>query len=176
MIYRLFLIFIIENHDWNKRSLVHVANTEQRVAFQEVTLIPKTLESQSKGKQKASSTGADLSETDGDAFAAEAAAAAVITTSDFFLPPSSTKNSTADDIDKLTGVTGPPTRASRKKKEKPPAAGSTKKSGGKKVTKSAKAKGKEKEVLSSPEMYVMTMMDEDGIGEDNLEDMYMDQT
>jgi len=152
-----------ENHDWNKRSLVHVANTERRVAFQEVTLIPKNLESNSKGKQKASLT-ADISET------AEAAAAG-ITTSDF-LPPS--PKSHAAEIDKLTGVTGPPTRAPRKKKEDPSAGSSTKKSGKKKATKSSKAKGKEKEVLSPPETSVL--MEKGGIGEDDLEDIYMDQT
>jgi len=157
-----------ENHDWNKRTLVHVANTEQRVAFQEVTLIPKNVESNSKGKQKASPT-ADLSETVGGTLAE--AAAAGITTSDF-LPPSATPH--AAEIDKLTGVTGPPTRAPRKKKENPSAASSTKKSGKKKATKSPKAKGKEKEVLSPPETNVL--MEEDGIGDDDLEDIYMDQT
>ena len=38
-----------ESHDWSKRSVTHLANTEQRIAFQEVTLIPKS----SKGKEKA---------------------------------------------------------------------------------------------------------------------------
>ena len=42
---------ISESHDWSKRSVVHVANTEQRVAFQEVTLIPKT--PSAKGKERA---------------------------------------------------------------------------------------------------------------------------
>ncbi|KJA15450.1 hypothetical protein HYPSUDRAFT_103566, partial [Hypholoma sublateritium FD-334 SS-4] len=40
-----------ENHDWNKRSVVHVANTEQRIAFQEVTLVPKI--PSAKGKERA---------------------------------------------------------------------------------------------------------------------------
>jgi hypothetical protein len=152
-----------ENHDWNKRSLIHVANTEQRIAFHEVTLIPKATEPTDTKDQK------DPSSTSTPTVRLTEASAG-ITTSDFLLPPSTTTTeSNAVEINKLTGLTGPPTRASRKKKENPSAAsGSTKKSGRKK---SAKAKGKEKEVFPSPEP------DDDAIGEDNLEDdIYMDQS
>ncbi|KAF9554402.1 hypothetical protein CPC08DRAFT_175486 [Agrocybe pediades] len=31
-----------DHHDWNTRSVVHVGNTEQRIAFQELTLVPKS--------------------------------------------------------------------------------------------------------------------------------------
>ena len=36
-----------DNHDWSHRSVVHVANTEKRIVFKEVSLIPKktTIES-----------------------------------------------------------------------------------------------------------------------------------
>lgn len=117
----------IENHDWNKRSLVHVTNTEQRIVFQEVTLIPKHQD-----------TLAD--------------AAAGITTSNF-QPAPSTENQTTQ-IDNLTGLTAMPTRASRKKKEKlssgaAASSSTSKNSGRKKATKSSpKGKGKEKEVTS----------------------------
>ena len=30
-----------DNHDWSHRSVVHVSNTEKRIVFKEVSLIPK---------------------------------------------------------------------------------------------------------------------------------------
>ena len=38
---------VLDNHDWSHRSVVHVANTEKRIVFKEVSLIPKktTIES-----------------------------------------------------------------------------------------------------------------------------------
>ena len=54
-------------HDRNKR-VVHVANTEQRVAFNEVTLIPKAAKEQetSKGKDKEGTNTVNLEETPKD--------------------------------------------------------------------------------------------------------------
>lgn len=40
-LYSIVLNILIETHDWNKRSVVHVANTEQRICFNEVRLQPK---------------------------------------------------------------------------------------------------------------------------------------
>ena len=156
-----------ENHDWNKRSLVHVANTEQRIAFQEVTLIPKNQESNAKGKQKAP----DPASQDQGTLAGPSAG---ITTS-LFQPPTSTKNLAAAEIDTLTGVLSAPSptpRAPRKKKE--PAASSSKSKSGRK--KSDKGKGKEKEPLASPESnHDAARMAVDGLGDDDLADIYMDE-
>ncbi|KIM42156.1 hypothetical protein M413DRAFT_52784, partial [Hebeloma cylindrosporum] len=71
------------DHDWNKRSVTHVANTEQRITFQEVTLIPK----ESKGKEKAD---AEI-------------------TPNLEPPPGDSSHQ----IDRMTGVSAPPTRAPR---------------------------------------------------------------
>lgn len=40
----------LEKHDFHKRPLVHVANTEQRIVFEEVTLIPKLDEQSPQGQ------------------------------------------------------------------------------------------------------------------------------
>jgi len=88
-----------ESHDWNKRSVTHVANTEQRIAFQEVTLIPKS----SKGKEKA----------DGEIAAT-------------FEPP---PGDNSGQIDRMTGVSGPPTRAPRTRKATSDAKSTSKRKG-----------------------------------------------
>jgi general transcription factor 3C polypeptide 6 len=41
LVYESYIMFTKETQDRNKRPVVHVANTEQRIAFREVTLIPK---------------------------------------------------------------------------------------------------------------------------------------
>jgi len=78
--------------------------------------------------------------------------------------------------DKLTGLAGPSTRAPRKKKEKSSSSSATtsNKPSRKKKATQAKGKGKEKEVSlpSSPERDLR--MDEGGIGDDSLEDIYVD--
>lgn len=88
-----------ESHDWNKRSVTHVANTEQRIAFQEVTLIPKL----SKGKEKAD----------------------VEITPSFEPAPSDSSNQ----IDRMTGVSAPHTRAPRARKTASDAKSSSKRKG-----------------------------------------------
>ncbi|KAF8152362.1 hypothetical protein B0H34DRAFT_632599, partial [Crassisporium funariophilum] len=77
-----------ETHDWNKRSVVHVANTEQRIAFKEVTLIPKS----TKGKDKA---------IDGEG--------------DIAVDFEGTREERAAKIDRMTGLSGPIPRAPRTK-------------------------------------------------------------
>ena len=160
------LIKPLESHEWDKRSVIHVANTEQRIAFQEVTLIPKTPSLKAQGKQKAS----DLATLEGG----DEAVTIKITTSDF--QPSQKENYRAQAIDKLTGVAVPTTRTPRKRKEKSTSGSKTKtprkgkrKETIEKVVPSTNAKGKEKEVLPSQE-YV----DTDAIGEDDMDDMYVD--
>ncbi|KAF9476302.1 hypothetical protein BDN70DRAFT_882619 [Pholiota conissans] len=82
-----------ESHDWNKRSVGYVASTEQRIAFQEVTLVPKL--SSRKGKEKV---------TDGDR----------ITATDFEdVAPTEDR---VVQIERLTGLSAPNARASRTRK------------------------------------------------------------
>ncbi|KAF8970963.1 hypothetical protein BDZ97DRAFT_1652038 [Flammula alnicola] len=90
-------------HDWNKRSVVHVANTEQRIAFQEVTLIPKV--PSSKGKEKATDEGQGEGED--------------ITIN--FQPP---EDDRSVQIERMTGLSAPPGRlrgakAPQKRKQLP---------------------------------------------------------
>ncbi|KAF8885558.1 hypothetical protein CPB84DRAFT_1685364 [Gymnopilus junonius] len=103
-----------ESHDWNKRSVVHVANTEQRIAFQEVTLIPKGSSSNSttisapaissnKGKQKA---------TEKENGAASGSGEFKVN----FEPPAPSVEELSAQIDRLSGLTGPIPRASRSRK------------------------------------------------------------
>jgi hypothetical protein len=123
-------------------------------------LIPKTPSSKAQGKQKAN----DLVATSegGD----EAVTTKITTTSDF--QSSQKENPRAQAIDRLTGVAVPPTRTPRKRKEK---LTKTPKKGKRKETiePSTNAKGKEKEVLPSQEYF-----DTDAIGEDDMDDMYVD--
>ena len=81
-------------NDRSKR-VVHVANTEQRIAFKEVTLIPKTPKEQetSKGKEKEGTNTVNLEET------------------------SASKDASLS-IDRIIGLSAPTSRAPRKKKTK----------------------------------------------------------
>ncbi|KAF5313834.1 hypothetical protein D9619_013013 [Psilocybe cf. subviscida] len=78
-----------ETHDWNKRSVVHVGNTEHRIAFREVTLVPKGSGS-AKGKERAN--------PDTETVSAHAQSLA------------------ATPIDRMTGLSAPVSRAPRKGK------------------------------------------------------------
>lgn len=78
-----------EIHDRNKRTVVHVANTEQRIAFKEVTLIPKAPKEQETSKDGEGVNTFNLEETPKD-------------------NPSK--------IDRMTGLSVPVARAPRTKK------------------------------------------------------------
>ena len=158
-----------DNHDWNRRSVTHVANTEQRIAFTEVTLVPK-LPSNAVGKQKAFAPD-HANDNPGDMQLAE-------TDLNFDLPASNSPTV----IDLMTGLTAPPPRTTRTRKASPEA-GSRSRPTTRKPRKtkdpltaikmSARGKGKERETLpiiptSQPPH------DEGGLGDDDLEDMYMD--
>ena len=135
-------------HDRSKK-IVHVANTEQRIAFKEVTLIPKAPKEQetSKGKNKEGTNTINLEDT----------------------PKDSHLN-----IDRIIGLSAPASRAPRKKKDttspnatKTKAKGKGKEKAG--TSKSSNAKGKEKEVPTED-----VPMDED-VSETNIDDIYMDE-
>ncbi|KDR71816.1 hypothetical protein GALMADRAFT_126758 [Galerina marginata CBS 339.88] len=150
-----------ESHDWNKRSVIHVSNTEQRIAFQEVTLIPKA--SSSKGKEKATAD----NPVEGGEIQVD------------FEPPPAENRSTY--IDRMTGLAGPIPRTSRKGKTpnpKTPKPKTTKKGKGKEKAKTTKglAKGKEKEVLEpQPEEPAPMVGDPpQPPPDDDMDDMYMD--
>ena len=136
-------------HDRNKK-VVHVANTEQRIAFKEVTLIPKAPKEQetSKGKDKEGTSAVNLEQTPKDSLLS---------------------------IDRIIGLSAPAGRAPRKKKAT--SSTSTTKSkakakGKEKVvtSKSLNAKGKEKEVPTED-----VPMDEDPFETNNIDDIYMDE-
>ncbi|KAH9475502.1 hypothetical protein JR316_0012617 [Psilocybe cubensis] len=135
-----------ESHDWNTRSVVHVGNTEQRVAFQEVTLIPKI-----------------------PATANEVA--------NINMEPS-TEERTAQ-IDRMTGLSGPPPRASRSRKST--ASGKARSKGKEKAKETAtsssyatrSSKGKEKEV--APPLDDMLTMDATHDDDEDTDDMYVDE-
>ena len=132
-----------ESHDWNKRSVTHVANTEQRIAFQEVTLIPKSL----KGKEKA----------DGEIAA------------NFEPPPSDNYGQ----IDRMTGVSGPPTRAPRTRKAPSNAKSASKRKG----KQPAKASRKSTPTLPMPTPQpsdIASTSREKNVMNDDMDDMYMD--
>lgn len=111
-------------------------------------MVPKTLSAKAQGKQKASDEGGDRVE---------------ITIPD--VPPPRKVDHPAEAIDILTGLAVPTTRTRRKRKEKSTSSlksKTTKKDKGKEIIEkpelSTSANGKEREVL----------------GEDDMEDMYMD--
>lgn len=133
-------------HDRSKR-VVHVANTEQRIAFKEVTLIPKAPKEQ-EGKDNEGTNTVDLEDT-----------------------PKETNLY----IDRITGLSAPPSRAPRKKKDitstsatKAKAKVKGKEKAG--TSKSSNAKGKEKEVPTED-----VPMDEDASEINNIDDIYMDE-
>jgi len=82
------LIFTEDNetHDWNKRSVIHVANTEQRICFNEVRLQPKAHGDSSRNGTE--SSGDNTAQT--------------------------VTEDAAEKIDRLTGKVFPGTRASAK--------------------------------------------------------------
>ena len=135
--------------DRNKR-VVHVANTEQRIAFKEVTLIPKAPKEQetSKGKDMEGTNTVNLEETSKDSFLT---------------------------VDRIIGLSAPAGRAPRKKKTtpstsatKPKAKAKGKEKAG--TSKASNAKGKEKEVFTED-----VPMDEDALETNNIDDIYMDE-
>lgn len=138
-----------EIHDRNKRSVVHVANTEQRIAFKEVTLIPKAPKEQETSKNGEGAYPINL----------EA------------IPKDSSSS-----IDRLTGLSVPATRAPRTKKTastsatKSKAKGKGKEKAGSSKPSNAKGKGKEKEVPTED-----VPMDEDVPEVINIDDIYMDE-
>jgi hypothetical protein len=139
-----------ETHDRSKK-VVHVANTEQRIAFKEVTLIPKAPKEQetSKGNDKEGTNTVNLEETPKDSFLS---------------------------IDRIIGLSAPAGRAPRKKKatSSTSATKSKAKAKGKEkagTSKASSAKGKEKEVLPTEDV----PMDEDTPETNNIDDMYMDE-
>ncbi|KAF8193730.1 hypothetical protein BJ912DRAFT_229784 [Pholiota molesta] len=83
-----------ENHDWNKRSVSYLASTEQRIAFQEVTLVPKL--PSNKGKERAMDVEEDMQVN-------------------FEENPTPTDDR-AVQIERLTGLSAPPGRAPRTRK------------------------------------------------------------
>lgn len=136
-------------HDRSKR-VVHVANTEQRIAFKEVTLIPKAPKEQetSKGKYNEGTNTLNLEETPKD---------------------------THLNIDRIIGLSAPPSRAPRKKKATSSTSATTSKAKAKGkekagTSKPSNAKGKEKEIPTED-----VPMDEDVSETNNMDDMYMDE-
>lgn len=139
-----------ETHDRNKRSVVHVANTEQRIAFKEVTLIPKAPKEQATSKDE---EGANTINLEG-------------------APKSSYSN-----IDRITGLSVPATRAPRTKKAtsststiKSKAKAKGKEKAETKKTSNTKGKGKEKEVPTED-----VPMDEDAPEANDMDDIYMEE-
>ena len=140
-------------HDRSKR-VVHVANTEQRIAFKEVTLIPKAPKEQetSKGKYSEGTNAINLEEKE-------------------------TPKETYINIDRMIGLSAPASRAPRKKtatsstsatKPKAKAKGKEKAE----TSKPSNEKGKEKEKEVSTED---VPMDEDAFENNNIDDIYMDE-
>jgi hypothetical protein len=80
-----------ENHDWNKRSVSYLASTEQRIAFQEVTLVPKL--PSNKGKERAMDVEEDMQVN--------------------FEETPTPMDDRAVQIERLTGLSAPPGRAPR---------------------------------------------------------------
>ncbi|KIK10329.1 hypothetical protein K443DRAFT_73162, partial [Laccaria amethystina LaAM-08-1] len=83
-----------DNHDWNKRSVVHVSNTEQRICFNEVNLQPKDA---SDRWNERGAEGGEATEVSGAATAAQ--------------------DENPQQIDRVTGKLAPLTRAPRAKGE-----------------------------------------------------------
>ncbi|KAF8808932.1 hypothetical protein BYT27DRAFT_7095676 [Phlegmacium glaucopus] len=136
-----------ETHDRNRRSVVHVANTEQRIAFKEVTLIPKAPKEQAASKDGEGSNVINIEGTTKDGYS---------------------------NIDRITGLSVPATRVSRTKKT---ASTSTTKSRAKAkgkekagTSKAEKGKGKEKVVPTED-----IPMDEDPPEANDMDDIYMDE-
>ena len=126
--------WIAEKHDWNKCPVKYIARTEQRLAFQEVTLIPKIVDFQAKGKGGANGMSESIRSHYGD----------IETITSGLLP---NPGDQAARIDMLTGVTAPVlTRAPRQKKETTTTAST--RSRKKDATKSTKAKGERKGSLA----------------------------
>ncbi|KAJ3482327.1 hypothetical protein NLJ89_g12146 [Agrocybe chaxingu] len=130
-----------------KRSVAHVGTTEQRIAFQEVTVTPK--------KPSEPEIIVDLEP-----------------------PPAEDLD---EKIDRMTGLSVPPTRAPRKKKTGSNAKGKEKATPGKSTRgRKAKGKGKEKEKEeeptppppspSPPPLPEGIRMDEDALGGDDDDD------
>lgn len=127
---------------------MHVGNTEQRVAFQEVTLIPKI----------PTSANGEMNEVN------------------INMEPSTEDRSAQ--IDRMTGLSGPPPRAPRTRKST--ASGKTKRKGKEKAKEPATSSsystrsstGKEKEI--PPSMDDMLTMD-DIHDDDDMDDMYVDE-
>lgn len=140
-------------HDRSKR-VVHVANTEQRIAFNEVTLIPKAPKEQetSKGKDNEGTYTVNLGGNSKD---------------------------TNFNIDRIIGLSAPASRAPRKKKDtsstsvtKSKAKAKGKEKAG--TNKSSNAKGKEK--IKEKEVPTEDVpMDEDASETNNIDDIYMDE-
>lgn len=133
----------IESHDWNKRSVTHVANTEQRIAFQEVTLIPKL----SKGKENA---GVEI-------------------VSNLEPPPGDSSHQ----IDRMTGVSAPPTRAPRARKAASDAKSSSKRKGKQPARTTSKSTPALAISTPHPSEVASTSGGKDDINND-MDDMYMD--
>ena len=133
-------------HDRSKK-VVHLANTEQRIAFKEVTLIPKAPKEQ-EDKDKEGTNTVNLGES----------------------PKDNLLN-----IDRIIGLSAPAGRAPRKNKATS-STGATKskaKAKGKEkavTSKPSNAKGKEKEVPTED-----VPMDEDPSETNNIDDIYMDE-
>jgi hypothetical protein len=121
------LIIIQDSHDWNKRSVDHVANTEQRIGFKEVRLQPKkvpalqqdaSIAPPKKAKEKGKAKEVTATETGGAA--------------------------QEDDIqmlDRMTGKSGPLPRASRTRGEGSKSKKATKGKGRKKGSKDVEVSG-----------------------------------
>ncbi|KAF8978644.1 hypothetical protein BDQ17DRAFT_1318381 [Cyathus striatus] len=118
-------------HDWNKRSLIHIANTEQRICFKEVRLQPKRQASETMGGPE-----------EGDEF--------------MVVEPN--PSASTEKIDRLTGKTVASTRAGRGGKKSGKVKGKKRQRDGneeeegyeegrekKTVRRSSRSKGKEKE-------------------------------
>ena len=134
-------------HDRSKK-VVHVANTEQRIAFKEVTLIPKApKEQETKDNDKEETNTVNLEETPKDSFLS---------------------------VDRIIGLYAPASRAPRKKKATSTSATKSKATAkGKEkagTSKPSNAKGKEKEVPTED-----VPMDEDAFETNNIDDIYMDE-
>lgn len=128
-----------DNHDWSKRSVVHVSNTEQRICFNEVNLQPKD------PSDKWNERGAE----DGEAAATAA------------------QDENPHQIDRLTGKLAPLTRAPRAKGEssKPKKAPAEKAKAKSKSKSKGKGKGKAKET-DPEEMQIDNESGEDDVAMD----------
>jgi len=111
-----------DQNDRNKRSVVHVANTEQRICFREVRLQPKGTDPPPSAKWKGKGKAQDAEEDD------------VI---DSALQPAEASHM----LDRVTGKNAPRARAPRTKKSK--------QNESPRQTRSRKAKGKAKAVEES---------------------------